>query len=123
MQENYLGKNKQKKMREFFFVKAGRKYNKVMVRDILFAEGAENNVKLVTSSHVYVVKITMLNFVKQLPAELFCRVHKSWVVGLFNITSFDDEVVYIENTEIPIGKAFQKEFLKSVSIIPISHEA
>lgn len=109
-------------MKEFFFVRAGKKYNKVMLAEILYAEGSGNNVKLVTGNRVYVINITMQEFEKQVPAELFCRVHKSWIAGLHNISSFTEEVIYLGNTEIPLGKVYQKEFLRKVSIIPMVNE-
>ena len=48
----------------------------------------------------------------QLPAAIFARVSKSYIVNVLHITSFDNELVYIQNNEIPLGQSFKDDFLK-----------
>jgi DNA-binding LytR/AlgR family response regulator len=48
----------------------------------------------------------------QLPSNLFARVSKSYIVNVMHISSFDNELVYIQNNEIPLGQSFKEDFLK-----------
>ncbi len=38
---------------------------------------------------------------KLLPAEGFCRVHRSYIVGIASIQSFDKERIYMEDPDDP----------------------
>jgi DNA-binding LytR/AlgR family response regulator len=48
----------------------------------------------------------------QLPSTIFARVSKSYIVNVLHITSFDNELIYIQNNEIPIGQSFKDDFIK-----------
>jgi DNA-binding LytR/AlgR family response regulator len=48
----------------------------------------------------------------QLPAAVFARVSKSYVVNTLHISSFDNELIYIQATEIPLGQNFREDFIK-----------
>lgn len=48
----------------------------------------------------------------QLPSSIFARVSKSYIVNVLHITSFDNELVYIKNNEIPLGQGFKDDFMK-----------
>ena len=47
----------------------------------------------------------------QLPAAIFSRVSKSYIVNVHQITSFDHELIYIQNHEIPLGQNFKESFM------------
>ncbi len=42
----------------------------------------------------------------------FARVSKSYIVNIHHINSFDNELIYIHNTEIPLGQSFKDEFIR-----------
>ena len=48
----------------------------------------------------------------QLPVSIFARVSKSYIVNVLHITSFDNELVYIQNNEIPLGQSFKDDFIR-----------
>ncbi len=48
----------------------------------------------------------------QLPAARFARVCKSYIVCMFHIISFDNELIYLQNNEIPRGQSFKDDFIK-----------
>ena len=48
----------------------------------------------------------------QLPASIFARVSKSYIVNIRHITAFDNELIYIQHHEIPLGQSFKDDFLK-----------
>ena len=48
----------------------------------------------------------------QLPPAIFARVSKSYIVNTLHIVSFDNELIYINNQEIPLGQSFKDDFIK-----------
>jgi DNA-binding LytR/AlgR family response regulator len=53
----------------------------------------------------------MKNMELKLPKEKFIRVHRSFIVGLKYITSFNSSEVEIGAVKIPVGKNYKDEFL------------
>ena len=49
----------------------------------------------------------------QLPETIFARVSKSYIVNVLHIASFDNELIYIQNHEIPLGQSFKDDFVKN----------
>jgi two-component system, LytTR family, response regulator len=55
---------------------------------------------------------TLKQFETDLPAALFCRVHKSYMVSLSKIERADRNTVYIGETSIPVSNTYRKSFLE-----------
>lgn len=49
-----------------------------------------------------------------LPEGAFIRVHRSYIVLKSKIRSFNSETIEVGKTEIPIGKLFKNEVMKSL---------
>ena len=49
---------------------------------------------------------TMTGLMAQLPANEFVRIHKSYVVALSHIVSFNSRQVSVEGTILPIGRTY-----------------
>lgn len=96
------------------FVKADRKAVKVELEDILYVEGMKDYVKIVLSDQHILTKGSIGNFLQQLPADRFVRVHKSFVVAKNKITAYTRHDVEIGEIEIPIGRGFKKDFLRGI---------
>ena len=52
---------------------------------------------------------------QKLPAEVFLRVSKSYVVNIHFIDSFDKHQVYVDDAEIPLGDVYRMDFFKIYS--------
>jgi len=63
----------------------------------------------------YIRWINLKNIHSQLPESVFVRVNKSYVVNTQHITSYTHQFVYIGETEIPIGRAY--EVMSKLSVI------
>jgi len=47
-----------------------------------------------------------------LPSEVFCRVHRSYIVNIKKVNAYNKTELFIEQTEIPIGDFYRNSFLK-----------
>lgn len=97
---------------DFIFVKADRRYFKVYYSDILYVEGLKNYVVIHTEKKKIITKITLGTMLELLPTKIFFRINKSFIVNLSKIDSFDNNDIFIGETEIGIGSAFRDEFYK-----------
>lgn len=104
-------------MQEFFFVREDGKYVKVSFGEIIYVEGWRNYCKVVTPKKTFVILVTMKQVEEFLPASMFCRIHKSWIVALERIVSFDNEVVFLNDMTLPVGEQYKNRLLNSVTIL------
>ncbi len=96
------------------FVKADRKTIRILLSDILFVEGIKDYTRIVLANQKIITKISVGNFFKELPADRFIRVHKSFIVAKNKITAFTALDVEINGVEIPIGRLYREDFFEQV---------
>ncbi len=95
---------------DYFFVKANRKIFKILFKDILFIEGLKDYVVLQTATQKIITAMNIKTIHDQLPQNLFVRISKSYIINVQHITSFDNNTVFIDKNEIPIGNAYRNYF-------------
>lgn len=104
-------------MQNYFFIRNNGKYIKISFNEIVYVEGCRNYVKVITENKSHLVLFSMKGIEKFLPSYLFKRVHKSFIVSLDKISSFDGDRVYIKDKELPIGQQYKGELEKAVMIV------
>jgi len=97
---------------DFIFIKADRRFFKIYFKDIFYIEGLKDYVIIYTTDSKIITSMNVKTIAAQLPSNLFARVSKSYIVNVMHISSFDNELVYIQNNEIPLGQSFKEDFLK-----------
>jgi DNA-binding LytR/AlgR family response regulator len=95
---------------EYCFIKADRRVFKVAFKDVLFIEGLKDYVILHTIDQKIITAMNIKTIHHQLPTNIFIRTSKSYLINKQKITSFDNNTVYIEQHEIPIGNAYRALF-------------
>jgi DNA-binding LytR/AlgR family response regulator len=104
-------------MQMFFFIKNKGEYVKVNFHELVYVEARKNYMKLMTESKSFLVLITMKELEDILPRDQFCRVHKSYIVSLERIISFDSDYVVIKNLSLPLGLNYKKKLMNRISIL------
>jgi len=99
----------------YLLIKVEYKNVKINFSDILFIEGLKDYVKVHTKKEMYLTRLNLKSIQSKLPADQFMRVHRSYVVSLQKITSFQKGQIFLNNTVIPIGITYQEELLKKLS--------
>ncbi len=85
-------------------IKADRRTHLIRTEDILFIEGLGNYIKLfLTSGHQLTTYMSIKSMLEQLP-DNFLRCHKSFVININQIDSFNHENIQIRNNQIPRSK-------------------
>ncbi len=91
----------------FLYFRADRKMVKIFFRDILFIEALKDYIKIVTESKTIVTKYVLSTLEEMLPASEFLRIHKSYIVSINNIESYNADSIQIANHELPIGRLYK----------------
>jgi DNA-binding LytR/AlgR family response regulator len=92
----------------YIFVRADGKLVKINWDEILFIEGQRDYLRfhLVNNRRI----MTLLNFravEEQLPADLFIRIHKSYIISASRVDAIGKATVSIGDREIPIGENYR----------------
>jgi DNA-binding LytR/AlgR family response regulator len=68
-------------------------------------------VKVVTLNSEYISKISTTEIESLLPKTKFIRIHRSYIVSINKIETYNKTEVGIKGKIIPVGKAFRNEVL------------
>jgi DNA-binding LytR/AlgR family response regulator len=96
---------------EHIFVKADRRYFKILFRDILFIEGLKDYVVIQTSGQKIITNTTLKAIQERLPQQTFLRTNKSYIVNVEKIDSFDVNDIFIGPHELSIGSRYRDKFM------------
>ncbi|MEJ8817774.1 LytR/AlgR family response regulator transcription factor [Lacibacter sp. H407] len=99
----------------FVYFRADRKMMKVLLSDILYIESMKDYVKVVTGNETIITKQSISSVEAMLPEQKFIRTHRSFIVSAASIHSFTSELINIGKTEIPIGRLYRQQVLKSLT--------
>lgn len=105
---------------EYLFLRVDRKNVKVLLDDILCIEGLKDYVKVITRNLHLVTYLKLSYLEAKLPEGRFARIHKSYIVALNKIKSYNQHDVELENNmEISIGKTYQSKVIPQLDKLKI----
>jgi two-component system LytT family response regulator len=93
--------------RDFVFINVQKKKVKIFFSDIVFVESQREYIKIRTTGNEYISKMSTHEIEAILPAHLFKRVHRSFIVSIRRIDSYTAEMIEIDGVSIPIGKGYR----------------
>ncbi len=96
------------------FVKSGKKFLKIKTEEILFIQAEGSYSRLITLKNEFVVSFNLSHFHQQIDNKYFIRIHRSFIINIKNIDSFDLDNVYINSKSIPMSKQFSDNFLNVI---------
>jgi DNA-binding LytR/AlgR family response regulator len=110
--ESYKRKPEEKQEnKEFIFLNVQKKRVKILFSEILYIESQQEYIKIVSTKREYIIKMSTHEIQSLLPANLFMRVHRSFIISLSKIESYSAEIVEVNGVSIPIGRGY-KDILK-----------
>ena len=86
-------------------------------RDILLIEADSYYSKVITSTGSYLVNATLAQIEESLPAHLFCRVHRSYIIPISGIINIENDVINLHDRHIPLTKQYRENLLSRMKII------
>jgi len=99
---------------DYFFIKCGSKYEKILLEEILYVEGMQNYVIIYTCRGKYLTILSLKSLEENLSEQSFIRVHKSYIVAIDKIDSIEGNEICIQNSKIPISRNYKEKVIGQV---------
>jgi len=93
--------------KDYLLINVQLKKVKVYFSEILYIESQKEYVKIVTEGNSFVTKMATHEIEGLLPDLLFQRIHRSFIISIKKVRSFDSEMVEINGNNIPVGRAYR----------------
>lgn len=94
--------------KDFIFLNVQKKKVKILFSEIAYIESQREYIRIVTPRKEYLSKMSTHEIESLLPADLFKRIHRSFIVSIHKIESYTAEVVEVNGVAIPIGRGYRE---------------
>lgn len=99
----------------FLVVKSDYKLNKIAFDTIICIEGLGEYVKIYTPDKTHITLAAIKDLEQNLPAKQFVRIHKSYIIAVKDILSYNRQEVKITgNISLPVGRVFKNSFIETL---------
>ena len=68
--------------------------------------------KIVMKANTIITKQSISSLEEMLPNTNFIRIHRSYIIALNKVDSFNHELIVINKIELPISRMYRHEFSK-----------
>jgi DNA-binding LytR/AlgR family response regulator len=113
---------KEKAAPHSILVKSGREMIRITTADILYIEGMKDYLSIVTEERKILTLMSFDVILDQLPEDIFCRVHKSYIVNFIKIENVKDRIIKIKDKEIPITNTYILNFKEKIKRYKLLYE-
>jgi DNA-binding LytR/AlgR family response regulator len=96
---------------EFIYLRVDYNLVKIVLNEIIFIEGLDDYLKIHRDGQPpLMVRMTMKAMLEKLPAKLFIRVHRSYIIPLKRVEKVRNRMIHIAGEEIPLGNSYAEAF-------------
>ncbi len=99
---------------DYFFLKVNQQVERIFYKEILFVEAMQNYVAVHLNNKKLISYITISNMEKRLPANLFMRIHKSYIAALHKIDSISGNKIIIHTHTLPLSRNTREKLMQAV---------
>ncbi|MDP4129330.1 MAG: LytTR family DNA-binding domain-containing protein [Bacteroidota bacterium] len=91
----------------YIIIKQGHDKYKLPIPEITYLEAMKDYTRIKTVTGQYLVLTTLSGILEKLPADLFVRIHRSYVVNREKIDVVEKSKIHIQDHILPIGKLYK----------------
>jgi two-component system LytT family response regulator len=99
--------NEIEELKDFIFLNVQKKKVKILFSEIVYIESQREYIKIATTKKEWISKMSTHEIEALLPANLFKRIHRSFIVSISKIESYTAEMVEVNGLSIPIGREYR----------------
>jgi DNA-binding LytR/AlgR family response regulator len=92
---------------DFIFLRSERKNVKVLFSEIIYIESQREYIKIVTTEREYISRMSTHEIEKLLPAHLFKRIHRSYIISIGKVNSYSAEIIEVNGISLPVGRGYR----------------
>jgi len=96
------------------FIRKDNRYQKIRIRDILYIGAAGSYLEIVTPQEKYFISQNLSQFTRKNSIASLIRVHRSYIVNMDWVDSFNHDYLYVGSIQIPIGAAYRQRFMDGI---------
>ena len=104
--EIYHLRNNQDGKKDYMFLKTGYDQVKVNFADIYYLEATGNYVNFVLKDRTVLSRMTITEVEAIMPANLFVRIHRSFIVAISKIDKIERHQVLVNGSILPVGSSY-----------------
>ncbi|GAB3900556.1 LytR/AlgR family response regulator transcription factor [Spirosoma agri] len=104
------------------FLKMGRRAQRFTFQSIDYVEAFGIYSKVYANNQMYLVNERLAAMEDLLPTHLFRRIHKSYLINIGKLTSYNRHNIWLSQTKIPIGRSFRPGLETLLSLFDTSEE-
>ncbi|MDQ1139387.1 LytR/AlgR family response regulator transcription factor [Pedobacter agri] len=102
-----------KENEDFFYFRETKGITKLKYSDVIYIESMGDFSKLFTSNDKHVILVSLKNLEKQLPEDIFTRVHKQYIININHIATLTNHEVHLNfNFIVPISASNRQELME-----------
>jgi len=102
----------------FIFLKDSKKTHKIYLGDIKYIESDGDYIRFYLQNRKLMIRGSLASMEATLPAELFLRIHNSYMVNLKKVNAVTLNSIEIDGNELPISRSHKEKVLKILNIKP-----
>jgi two-component system, LytTR family, response regulator len=99
--------NETEEIKDHLFLNVQKKKVKILFSEIVYIESQREYIKIITTKREYISKMSTHEIEALLPANLFKRIHRSFIISINKIESYTAEMVEVNGVSIPIGRGYR----------------
>lgn len=96
---------------DYIFVKVDKELVKIKLDEILFIQGMQNYVNIVTTTSKHMVLVPLKNVLEMVPESKFYQTHKSYIISLDKVHAISGNQIIIADQRIPISRTCKEELM------------
>ncbi len=104
-------------LKDSIFVKSGKKFEKIKLEEILYLEAQGSYSNIITKKGSYIISYNLSHFQEEIEHVYFLRIHRSYIINIENVDSFDNASVTLNDKTLPVSKQFTDKFQKALKKI------
>ena len=94
-------------IKDYLFLNVQKKKVKILFSEIVYIESQREYIRIVTTKKEWITKMSTHEIEVLLPADLFKRIHRSFIVALKKIDSYTADSVEVNGISIPVGRDYR----------------
>lgn len=94
--------------KDHLFLNVQKMKVKISFSDIIYIESQREYIRIVTAKKEYLSKMSTHEIEQLLPPHLFKRIHRSFIVSVNRIESYNAEMVVVGGISIPVGRGYRE---------------
>jgi DNA-binding LytR/AlgR family response regulator len=98
----------------YIFIKTEYRLERVDIDDVLYIEGMKDYLRIYCTDKRIMTLQSFTKMEECLPANKFCRVHKSFIVAINKIKSIERGVIVIADQRIPVSNTYKENFFSKI---------